>query len=222
MEAVLAVVSDEEGEEGPFVPEHGNLVRSLIHAGCTSEDAPLTEDGVIIRDVKLPEVFSNGPTHQVKREGSKFYFHLSYLPCDVLNPIAFWIHSNDYSKGEYVTLNRAFRSVNKLLLASGLDHDLVLDQVEKLHSDAYHVKLGKLISMGLRHGVGLPAVVAAMSDVDGDYISTTLTAVRKFLSEHIADGAKAVGASCPACGSENVVYESGCSTCRDCGNSGCG
>lgn len=223
MEAVLAVEAPATvGEEDAFIPTYGDLAASLIHAGCTPEDAARTEEGVVIREVKLPDAFNNGPTHQVKREGSKFYFHLSYLPCDAINPIAFWIHSNDYSKGEYVTMNRAFREVTKLLLRQGVDHDLVLSQVEKIHADAYHVKLGKIISMALRHAIGMPQIVAAITDIDGDYISTTLTAVRKFLSEHIEDGAKAVGASCPSCTSTNVVYQSGCSTCLDCGHSGCG
>lgn len=218
METVLSTGND----DSLFIPEHGNLVRSLMHAGCTPEDADLTEEGVIIRQVKLPDTFANGPTHQVRREGSKFYFHLSYLKEDSLNPIAFWIHSNDYREGEYVTLNRAVKAVRRMLIDAGVEPGLVLDQVEKIASDAYHVKLGKIISMAMRHAIPLPQIVASISGIEGDYISTTLTAVRKFLSEQIEDGVKAVGASCPACDSTDVVYESGCSTCRSCGHSGCG
>lgn len=216
MEAVLAT-----SFESSFVAEYGNLFKSLVHANCTPQDADVTDEGVVIRHVKLPDVFHNGPTHQIRREGSKFYFHLSYLPEDAVNPIAFWIHSNDYQKGEYVTLNRAFRHIVKLLLEKGVDHDLVLDQVDKISQDAYHVKLGKIISMALRHAIPMVEIVNALTGIDGDYVSTTLTAVRKFLSGHIEDGVKAVGIVCEACGSDDVIFESGCSLCRSCGASGC-
>jgi ribonucleoside-diphosphate reductase alpha chain len=226
MESVLAVVDDSESEAllggSTFVPTYGDLLATLRHTECTPEGAEITDEGVVVREVRLPDTFSNGMTQQVRREDSKFYFHLSYIPEDLLNPIAFWIHSNSYREGEYVTLNRAFRAVKRLLIEVGVDPLLVDAQANKLEEDAYHVRLGKIISMAMRHNVALPHIVNAMRDIEGDYISTTLTAVRKFLSEHIKDGAKAVGVSCPQCGSMNVVYESGCSTCRDCGHSGCG
>src|SRR5699024_2518440 len=122
------------------------------------EDAELTDEKVMVRAVNLPDTFFNGPTHKVKREGSKYYMHLSYPTEDLNHPIALWIHSNDYEDGEYVTLNRAVRAVTKLLIESGVDNDLVLDQVEKIHDDPYHVKLGKIISMGLRHNISLPKI----------------------------------------------------------------
>lgn len=226
MEAVLSTGTESSPsastpEEAGFAAVAGNLLPSLIDLGCVPADAEVTRDNVIVRTLRVPEVFNNGPTHKITREGIKYYLHLSYLPNDAKNPIALWIHSNDYQSGEYVTLNRAFRAVTKLLIDSGVDTELVLDQVDKIREDAYHVKLGKIISMALRHNIGLPQVVAALSDIEGDYIAATLTAVRKFLSEHIADGTRIVGKTCASCGGSQVIFEGGCDKCLDCGNSGC-
>ena len=38
----------------------------------------------------------------------------------------------------------------------------------------------------------------------------------------IPDGTEATGAICDNCGSHNIIYESGCMICRDCGSSKCG
>jgi len=199
----------------------GDLLESLMEFGCTPVDAQITDGGVVVADVRLPDEFSNGPTHTIRREDNKYYMHLSYLPNDPSNPVALWIHSNDYKEGEFVTMNRAFRAITKLLLDKGVDSDLVLDQVDKIHDDAYHVKLGKVISMCMRHNISLPDIVGSLRDIEGDYIATTLTAVRKFLTQHIPDGTEATIASCANCGSENLIYEGGCDKCLDCGNSGC-
>lgn len=205
-----------------FVPKKiGDLLGSLIEIGAVPEHAAVTADNVVIADLSMPDMFDNGPTHTIRREGNKYYMHLSYLPNDTVNPVALWIHSNHLEDGEYVTMNRAFRAVTKLLLTKGVDHDLVLDQVDKIHGDEHHVKLGKIISMALRHNIDIASVVSALSDIEGDYVATTLSAVRKFLMQYIPDGTEVQGETCEACGGDDLVYESGCSTCRSCGNSGC-
>ena len=65
-------------------------------------------------------------------------------------------------------------------------------------------------------------LLEALKDIEGDHISTLLTAVRKFLSESMANGTKLKGISCPQCGSTNMQIDGGCPTCLDCGNSNCG
>ena len=79
-----------------------------------------------------------------------------------------------------------------------------------------------MISLNLRHNVQITDIYAALRDIDGDHISTLLTAVRKFLSESMANGTKLSGVTCPACGSDNMQIDGGCPTCLDCGNSNCG
>ena len=219
MEAVLAVKSDATVEE--VVPTADSLLELLKTSGRVPEDAQVTETGVVIREVYLPEEFSNGITKKIRADGNKYYLHLSYLPEDDQHPIALWIHSNGLQAGEYVSLNRAVRSVTTLLLEEGVGADLVLDQVEKVRDDLHHVKLGKMIGMALRHCISMQRIIEVLSDLEGDHIASTVTAVRKFLKMHMSDGVEAVGVTCAACGSNNVIYESGCDKCLDCGHSGC-
>ena len=42
------------------------------------------------------------------------------------------------------------------------------------------------------------------------------------LKVFIVDGTKVHGEVCDTCGGSNVVYESGCKICKDCGTSKCG
>jgi ribonucleoside-diphosphate reductase alpha chain len=210
---LVTETSNKKGPQGYF--------QALVEAGCVTEDAETTEDQVIRKNVKLPDTFKNGDTHIVKREGSKYYLNFSYLQNFEKHPIAFFVHSNSVQNGEYVTLNRGCRTIQKLLIEKGVDTDLVLDQVEKIRDNPHHTRLGKMVSMALRHNIRIVDIVEALTGIEGDYISSTLTAIRKFLSYQIEDGTKATGKKCEACGSDNIVYESGCDICRDCGSSGC-
>lgn len=213
MESVLAVAGS--------APVASTLLESLLAEGHVPEGADLTESGVIIREVRLPDEYNNGSTKKVKADGNKYYMHLSYLQNDPEHPVALWVHSNGALPGEYVSLNRATRSVVKLLKDSGVALDLVEEQLGKTKDDPYHVRLGKIVSMAMRHCIPVTDIVFALSGVDGDHIASTVTAVRKYLSMHIADGTKVVGKTCSSCGSENIIFESGCDKCLDCGHSGC-
>lgn len=217
METVLDSTEEQESDEDEF----SSLLDLYVDRGCVPPDVSTTEDGVIVRDINLPDEFSNGKTRKVRADGNKYYIHLSYLPGDDQFPVAFWVHSNELQDKEYVSLNRAVKSVTKLLINMGVDMDIVLDYRDKISEDAHHSRLGKMISMALRHNVGLPNIVSSIQDIEGDYIASTLTAVRKFLKEKIEDGTEVRGATCESCGSENIVFESGCDKCLDCGASSC-
>jgi ribonucleotide reductase alpha subunit len=215
---VLVTESEKKTEQAEATKDY---VEALMELGCIREEAEMTAEGVIRKNVKLPEVFKNGDTKIVRREGNKYYINFSYLSEHVDHPIAFFVHSNNVQAGEYVTLNRGCRAIQRLLIDKGVDTDLVLDQVEKVRDNPHHTRLGKMISMALRHNIPVLAIVEALTGIEGDYISSTLTAIRKFLSEHIKDGTKS-GKTCLACESTNVVFEGGCEICMDCGSSKCG
>lgn len=82
---------------------------------------------------------------------------------------------------------------------------------------------GKLISGMLRHGMPLQFVVNSVQDLnwEEDHINTWKNGIARALKKFIADG-EAEGAKCKECGSENVVFQEGCLTCKDCGSSKCG
>jgi hypothetical protein len=65
-------------------------------------------------------------------------------------------------------------------------------------------------------------MVHILDSLEDVYVTDTIYAVKKFLSENIEEGTPVLGAQCSACKSTNIVYTGGCSLCQDCGASGCG
>jgi ribonucleoside-diphosphate reductase alpha chain len=185
--------------------------------------------GIVPKDIQLPNKFTNGPTKIIKRQGHKFYIHFSYLPEDTnLDfPIVMWIYTNERYKGEELKIcHQAARNLGKLALSKGVDETIVMNTLDKAKLDYPHNRLGRMVSLNLRHNVPREDILSALMGLDGDNISTLVTAVRKFLSETLPDGTRLKGAMCdnPDCtGSRhNVVLESGCKKCLDCGTSSCG
>jgi len=178
---------------------------------------------IIKKDIKLPETFLNGPTTVIKREGYKFYIHFSYLPDDpdMKFPVCIWIYTNAQLKGQTVACNRAARKLEELAMSCGIHNRIVSLAMEKASNDASYNKLGRMISLCLRHNIPMEKIYIALSGLNGDNISTLLTAVRKFISNEIDDGTILNGLKC-SCGSENLVMVSGCKQCKDCGFSACG
>jgi ribonucleoside-diphosphate reductase alpha chain len=82
----------------------------------------------------------------------------------------------------------------------------------------------KLISGVLRHGMPIPDVVNLVSSLhlDNENINTWKNGVERTLRKYIPNGTKPKkGTVCPDCSSENLMFQEGCLTCNDCGNSKC-
>ena len=82
----------------------------------------------------------------------------------------------------------------------------------------------KLISGVLRHGMPIPDVVELVSSLhlDSVNINTWKNGVERTLRKYIPNGTKPKkGSVCPDCSSENLMFQEGCLTCQDCGNSKC-
>jgi ribonucleotide reductase alpha subunit len=180
--------------------------------------------GIIKKDIKLPAEFINGNTTITKREGIKFYINFSYLPEDTFMqfPVCMWIHTNSKEKGVLTVCNRAARELEKLALKSGIDRGIVQETVEKVKVEYEHNRLSRMISLCLRHNVPREDILITLTGIEGDSISTLLTAVRKFIGKTIRDGTKLTGIICPECKGTNVVMESGCRVCKDCACALCG
>jgi ribonucleoside-diphosphate reductase alpha chain len=173
---------------------------------------------IIARDIKLPAVFINGPTSVIKREGKKFYLHFSYLPEDfeLKFPIVIWVHTNaKYQADELRVCNKAARNLSKLALGCGVAPEIVKETVTKANQDYPHNRLGRMVSLCLRHNIPREDILVSLMGIDGDNISTLLTAVRKFLSKTLADGTALKGLKCPKCGGR-LVMDGGCQRCIDC------
>jgi ribonucleoside-diphosphate reductase alpha chain len=213
-----SVISQAESEDSPFKSK----LDLLKECGAINEGTKITAEGIIINSVKLPDSYVMEEMVIKKREGNKYYMTFSFLPNDSekRHPIAFWILSNSFKKGEYVSMRKAIKALYSLMLFQGISAVLVEQHEGKVGDDNWSAKLGKAISMCLRHNVDLLTIVEKLEGIEGDHISTTLTAVRKYLKGRIEDGTR-TNKTCLGCGSFNVIYEAGCDKCLDCGSSGC-
>ncbi len=82
----------------------------------------------------------------------------------------------------------------------------------------------KLISGVLRHGMPIPYVVNLVSSLslDNENINSWKAGVARALKQYIPDGTEAIkGQKCEHCGSDKLMYQEGCLTCKDCGHSKC-
>jgi ribonucleoside-diphosphate reductase alpha chain len=174
---------------------------------------------IIKKDIKLPSTMLNGPDQIIKREGMKFYIHFSYLPDDkaMKYPIVIWIYTN--AKGETVACNKAAKGLVKLAIDCGIPAKYVDETWDKAGQDLAHNKLGRMISLCLRHNVPRQDIYSALFGIEGDNISSLLVAVRKFIASTIEDGT-VLKIKCE-CGSSNLIFQSNCLKCKDCGFSGC-
>ncbi len=107
-----------------------------------------------------------------------------------------------------------------------LDRDGYKVTIEGL-SRSFHKEYwnyAKLISGVLRHGMPLPSVIDVIEDLnlDSDRLHTWKNGVVRALKKFIPDGTKAQGRTCKNCKQESVMYQEGCLTCTNCGESKCG
>jgi len=192
-------------------------MESVLKAASESKE-------IVKKDIKLPEVFLNGPTRIIKREGMKFYLHFSYLPDDpeMKFPICLWIYSNSKEAGRVKACNKASRKLAQLALEKGIGTEIIQKCIDKAKIDYSYNRLGRMISLCLRHNVAREEILSALFNIEGDNVSTLLTAVRRFIALTIKDGTKITGLKCPECKSENIIIQANCYKCLDCGESRCG
>ncbi|WP_186645416.1 TSCPD domain-containing protein [Fluviispira vulneris] len=78
----------------------------------------------------------------------------------------------------------------------------------------------RLVSLNLRHGVDIKYIVQQLEKTEGN-ITHFASAINRVLKKYIKDGTKFTGEICPNCQKSNMVHQSGCKTCMDCGWSRC-
>ena len=90
--------------------------------------------------------------------------------------------------------------------------------------DPEYWNYAKLISGTLRHGMPIDKIVDLINSLqlDTESINTWKNGVGRALKRYVEDGTQVKGQSCSACKSENLIYQEGCLTCKDCGSSKCG
>ena len=101
--------------------------------------------------------------------------------------------------------------------------DLTIKDVSKVFDNPNHSAFTRLLSLSLRHGAPINYVVEQMQkEQDADMFSFARS-ISRVLKYYVPDGTKATGTkTCTECNSTNLIYQDGCVTCGDCGNSKCG
>lgn len=81
----------------------------------------------------------------------------------------------------------------------------------------------RFVSALLREGVPVENIINIIEKLEftNKGMNNWKSGIIRSLKVFIPDGTEAIGASCDNCGSKNIVYESGCMICRDCGSSHC-
>ena len=90
--------------------------------------------------------------------------------------------------------------------------------------DPEYWNYAKLISSTLRHGMPIEKVVDLINSLqlDSESINTWKNGVARALKRYVADGTEVKGQKCDSCKSNNLIYQEGCLTCKNCGSSKCG
>jgi len=90
--------------------------------------------------------------------------------------------------------------------------------------DPEYWNYAKLISSTLRHGMPIDKIVDLINSLqlDTESINTWKNGVVRALKRYVEDGTQVKGQACSNCNSENLIYQEGCLTCKDCGSSKCG
>ena len=83
--------------------------------------------------------------------------------------------------------------------------------------------IAKMTSAVLRHGMPIVSAIALLESLklDGEYLGTWKAGVKRMLKKYIKDGEKPKNNVCPECGSDQIVFEQGCLTCKNCSWSKC-
>ena len=117
------------------------------------------------------------------------------------------------------TLERTGKGRYNLILGEG-DNRFVYKNVATLLLNDEHRMITRLLSVNLRHGSPLPALVSQLSKCDGE-VTAFSKAMMRVLKKYITDEEFLEVSTCLSCGSNSLVMVSGCLQCQDCGFSGC-
>lgn len=100
------------------------------------------------------------------------------------------------------------------------DGDTYSEDITSQITDEQDV-LTRMVSTALRHGADITFIVEQLNKSHGD-ITSFSKAIARTLKKYIDEKKMVSRAACTECGSNNVVFEEGCLSCKECGSSKCG
>ena len=175
------------------------------------------DEEVILDTVKMAE--SSEATVKVLRAESRKWYMTVVWNETKSRPFALFVQTNHHEKT--VTTHDAVDMLVSLAVNKGIPKTFIDDVVKKIEGDSNATKLTRVLSLLLRHGVAIKNIVATMDKVENVFVGSFLFQIKKYLASFIKDGSKAEGETCQECGSDQVVYQEGCKSCKTCGSSKC-
>lgn len=191
---------------------------TTVLAAKDEKNALPGDEEIILDDVHLPS--SSPATMKIlKAEGRKWYLTVVWNDQQT-RPLALFVHTNNHEKS--VTTSGALEQLVELARTKGIPDRHIVDTESKTSTDSNPTKIARMISLNLRHGVLIKNILSALDKVEDVLVGSFLFQIKKFLASFIKDGEKVEGQKCEACGSTEIIYQEGCSVCKNCGSSKCG
>jgi len=124
-----------------------------------------------------------------------------------------WIIKNGRKKGNIATYN--------LVIGEGDDAIVFKDIVEQFDNPNYGA-FSRTLSLVLRHKIPIQFLTEQLQKDKHSDISSWSRAIARVIKGYIPDGTSTtLDKVCPQCGSEGLIYQSGCPSCKVCGFSKC-
>jgi len=192
-----------------------------------------SRDGVLITETKKEEFPQHNapkrPTtletdiHNVTIKGEKWTILVGVMdgkPYEVLGGANKIVDlPKNAKKGQLVKVSTGKNQARYDLIVD----DLTVKDVSKVFDNPNYSTFTRLLSLSLRHGAPINYVVEQMQKEQDSDIFSFARSISRVLKQYVPDGTKATGQkTCPECSSNNLIYQDGCVTCSDCGNSKCG
>lgn len=113
-----------------------------------------------------------------------------------------------------------YKSKYDLYINKGKDNEIIIkDIVSQFNNDLYGSQT-RLISMCLRHGAAVKFIVDQLDKDTSSDLHSFHKGIMRVLKKYISNGDTS-SEVCEHCGEKQIVYESGCKTCKNCGFSKC-
>jgi ribonucleoside-diphosphate reductase alpha chain len=154
----------------------------------------------------------NGFTERILAENHKFY--ITYNLDDNKNLYELFCMSN--AREPKISTENAQNVICETLNKFNVPNLFIEDQLEKSAHQSSAVKITRLISLGLRHGVPVKELVGALESLNVT-VASYLYHLRRGLAQFCPKEIKV----CLDCGANALVIESGCAHCDNCGSSKC-
>lgn len=159
--------------------------------------------------------------HTITSKGQKYLFLIGLLDDQPYEVFATEYNGDlsdvrKYSKG---LIRKLKRGHYQLVVQNG-EESVIIDNISQIFNSDYEA-VNRLMSLLLRHG-GIPLHFLVDQLGKAGHFGTWGKTIAMLLKKYIKDGTVVGGHVCPNCGSEDLIYQEGCLTCRSCGHSKCG